>query len=709
MTAAEESLVREVVRVYWANAAPGQMTNFAADFAAAFGVITSEPGAAGLRQGARTGRPIEVTGVLFETVVWTALMLAREAIQAATRKELSRRLDLIEKRLWEATGSPELVNELRELVERLVQLVAGPVSAAEVVGTGTVPEDQVPPPDLEIRVRTVEDRGRTRLAYVLHSARGVVPFAHREIAGPVFDGSPEDHHRRLLEKIERLGEGLDVDGTLVLRPEARRKLDGLGRELWHQLFNAEMRQAYRRFRESVQTLLIVSDEPWIPWEIIKPYDDDERELLDDEFFAGRFALTRWLAGDRPAPASIPVSSFACVVAGSGLPAVAAEGDLIANLARSAPGLRDASPALPGVEALTMAIERGGIGILHLAGHGTFDPSQPNEAGLSLADGSVFRPSDLHGPVQTQVRRDRPLVFLNACRTGRQAWSWTSLGGWADRWVRGCGCGGFVGPQWNVKDSIAAAFAGAFYDSLLRGETLGRAARAGRQAARESAPGDPGWLAYAVYGDPNARIRLPDDASREHAPTRQESASGSRARSSFDRRAASSSVERSETFPQPAPAAHAPAPPVNSRDLRIKRRFTDRDRDRFVEESFEYIASFFAASLAELQKQHAGIEASLRRVDRDHFTAAVYVDGKKESSCRVWISRGLLGDIAYASGDSGPDNSYNEVLSIADDGYSLLLKPFGLLSFEASGAPGGKALTQEEAAEYLWAMLLKRLR
>jgi hypothetical protein len=403
---------------------------------------------------------------------------------------------------------------------------------------------------------------------------------------PTFQGSPEELHRRLLHQIEELGSGLDVDGALVLRPEIQRKLDGLGRGLWQQLLNDEMRQAYRRFRSSIRTLLIVSDEPWIPWEMIKPYDD-QGELIDDEFFAERFELTRWLTGNRPSPGEIAVQAFACLAQGDRLPTATAEGALITSLLHSQKGLRDASPASPGVETLTAVLQAGGIGLLHLAGHGTFDSTLPNEAGLPLTDGSVLRPSDLHGPVQTQLGQDRSLVFLNACRSGRQGWSWTGLGGWADRWVRLCGCGAFIGPQWNPRDSVAFAFARAFYESLAKGETLGTAAKTARQAAHVAAPGDPGWLAYAVYGHPNARL-LFSPAARAETPA----AAGTLRSSKFFDGTFSPAAVAVETSPEPTPQPAKTA--TASSNLRIKQTFTDRNRDRFVEESFEYIADFLKA-------------------------------------------------------------------------------------------------------------------
>src|SRR3982751_4647248 len=114
-------------------------------------------------------------------------------------------------------------------------------------------------PDLEITVRLSAEPGRTRLSYELDSPTGVAPFAHRRIPGPEFMGTPEELHQRMLQQIEGWGDGVDVGGALVLRSEIERRLNGLGRSLWQQLFSDELRLAYHDFRDRVKTVLIVSD------------------------------------------------------------------------------------------------------------------------------------------------------------------------------------------------------------------------------------------------------------------------------------------------------------------------------------------------------------------------------------------------------------------------------------------------------------------
>jgi hypothetical protein len=115
-----------------------------------------------------------------------------------------------------------------------------------------------------------------------------------------------------------------------------------------------------------------------------------------------------------------------------------------------------------------------------------------------------------------------------------------------------------------------------------------------------------------------------------------------------------------------PPAVAP-PPIGrarprSSNLRVRREFSEKEQDEFLEDSFSYIANFFEASLNELTERNASIEARCRRIDSTHFTAAIYRNGKKEAACRVWTGGAHMSGIMYAASDRGSDNSYNECLS-----------------------------------------------
>ncbi|HEX6901114.1 MAG TPA: CHAT domain-containing protein [Thermoanaerobaculia bacterium] len=381
---------------------------------------------------------------------------------------------------------------------------------------GTSMTRDVRPPDLEMQVRTQSEHGRTWLKYTLHSPTGAVGFSHYSVTGPAFHGNPDEFHRYLLSKIEQLGDRLDFDGSYLLNEGVDRKLVSFGRALWRELIPPEIRAAYREIRRSVRSWMIISDEPWIPWELIKPYDDSRPEkILDDDFLALQFELTRWLAGRSTPAREITVRSFAALETAD-LPQVKEERILLEDLKGASPGLSGEAPACDSVGEILSYLETCDAQLLHFMGHGSLAASRADEAGIPLPDGSALRPLDLEGPVATRILRNQPLVFLNTCWAGQQGWSLTRLGGWASRWVGVCGCSAFVAPMWPVRTQIALSFARAFYDALAGGAPLGEAAWKARRQIYQERSGDPSVLAYVVYGHPHARVTFGTGVSTEEA-------------------------------------------------------------------------------------------------------------------------------------------------------------------------------------------------
>jgi hypothetical protein len=156
--------------------------------------------------------------------------------------------------------------------------------------------------------------------------------------------------------------------------------------------------------------------------------------------------------------------------------------------------------------------------------------------------------------------------------------------------------------------------------------------------------------------------------------------------------------------RPAAPGAAPERGDRSSNLRVKKRFTEREKDQFLHDAFDYVARFFENSLRELEARNAGIEHAFRRIDANRLTAAAYRDGEKACQCSIFIG-GMLGGIGYASNDRGETNGFNESLSVEAGDHSLYLKPMGFFSSDRDGA----RLGFEGAAEHLWEMFLEPLR
>jgi hypothetical protein len=80
-----------------------------------------------------------------------------------------------------------------------------------------------------------------------------------------------------------------------------------------------------------------------------------------------------------------------------------------------------------------------------------------------------------------------------------------------------------------------------------------------------------------------------------------------------------------------------APDRRSSNLRIKKTFTDSEKDKFLAEAFEYIATYFEGSLSELQTRNREVETDFRRIDANHFGAVIYVSGSEVNRCKIWLS------------------------------------------------------------------------
>jgi len=148
------------------------------------------------------------------------------------------------------------------------------------------------------------------------------------------------------------------------------------------------------------------------------------------------------------------------------------------------------------------------------------------------------------------------------------------------------------------------------------------------------------------------------------------------------------------------------PVIRSSNLRVKKQFSERDQDAFLKEAFEYIATFFEASLEELRARNPGINTDFTRIDAMHFTATAYLQGRAQSQCRIWFGgRGSFpSGIAISLGGAN-DSSFNESLSVQEDGYSLFLRPIGI-AFRGQGDP--PQLTHQGAAEHCWSLFIEPL-
>lgn len=357
----------------------------------------------------------------------------------------------------------------------------------------------VAPVDLEIRVTTPWGQGERAIRYVLTSHSGVVDLYEMQMEGPPIH-APEAFRKEILSQVHGIGIGQDPDGKPLAPEERWAEMAAIGHDLYRKLFPKPLRALYGHVRDSVTSLLITSDEPWIPWEIVRPF---ERE--DDDFLCMAFAMGRWMAGEAALATDKRVTRVLGLAAGPDLACAQHEIDLVAGLLDGAEGTETTCLRSATLEDMATRLAEDDWDLIHFAGHGAGqDATRPASAGIALGD-RTFRLRHISPAAEKRLRARRPLVFLNSCHVARLGHELTEVDGWASRFVQRCSATAFLGPTWPVDDLHALSFADTLYGELAAGRPLGEAVRASRVALSDTEPGQLAWLAYSLYGHPGARI------------------------------------------------------------------------------------------------------------------------------------------------------------------------------------------------------------
>lgn len=145
----------------------------------------------------------------------------------------------------------------------------------------------------------------------------------------------------------------------------------------------------------------------------------------------------------------------------------------------------------------------------------------------------------------------------------------------------------------------------------------------------------------------------------------------------------------------------------SSNLRLKKEFTDYDRDKFLHDSFDYMAKFFDASLEELAARNEGIQVRFQRLDAQRFSAVAYRGGKSVAECSVRVG-GLGGrspSLSFAYSANAASGSSNEFISVESDTQSMYFTPMGMQSY---GGQQKDQLSEQGASEYFWNLFIERL-
>jgi len=144
-------------------------------------------------------------------------------------------------------------------------------------------------------------------------------------------------------------------------------------------------------------------------------------------------------------------------------------------------------------------------IVHLAGHGIFDPAS-GRSGMLLDSGLYLTAAEIR-----QMRQVPDLVFLNCCHLGQVGTeavagvAFNRLAASISRELIEMGVRAVVAAGWAVRDDAANFFAQSFYQQMLAGMAFGAALLQARLDTWRRFPDCNTSGAYQAYGDPDFRL------------------------------------------------------------------------------------------------------------------------------------------------------------------------------------------------------------
>ncbi len=320
-----------------------------------------------------------------------------------------------------------------------------------------------------------------------------------------------EYYAKFAQEITRGVRPVEMSDPSVKKNRVLSQLRGFGQQLYQQFAPPAFKTAFWRLQDKLgsafQTIQIYTNDPILPWELMRPCRADGSDLRD--FLGIEFKIARWHineAGneyDRP-PQFLPMRELVVVVPEYG-------GSLILPSQKqeiTALQLIEGCRKVPGKWApLRRLFQNFPQGVIHFAGHGKVKANARGiyEYSILLEDGDldVLAWRDL----STRKNRAHPFVFLNACEIGQSFKVANFVDGWAPAALE-AGASGFVGGLWPLSDKGAAEFAIYFYHELKRrmfysSANLAEILRDTRRLFYEN--GDPTFLAYVYYGDPNFKF------------------------------------------------------------------------------------------------------------------------------------------------------------------------------------------------------------
>jgi hypothetical protein len=250
---------------------------------------------------------------------------------------------------------------------------------------------------------------------------------------------------------------------------------------------------------------LLSDEPYVPWELMRPSRGVAGETSD--FLGSNHPIGRWfLDHERALLPRLEKGNVATIAPDySKRPELGTLPDARSESKEICTRLKDRATSLAGRKRPMLDLLEDGaksdIALLHFAGHGASISTQTKFAYLYLEDEDLRVFEVRRNETMLGLNR-HPLVLLNACQLAQSGLNLGVLGGFAEALMQR-EFGGLIAPLWAVYDDHAKDVSSEFVYEVVEG---GRAfADVVRDIRKRYADRSPTFLSYLYYGDVMARF------------------------------------------------------------------------------------------------------------------------------------------------------------------------------------------------------------
>lgn len=286
------------------------------------------------------------------------------------------------------------------------------------------------------------------------------------------------------------------------RGKHRRRIEGFGERLWKrspQVFKDAYWALVDHYRRPL-TIQFTSDDPHLPWELMRPSRPGEVQPP----LALQHAVARWI-GSYQGWLRNQLPSGEMVVIAPRYSSLSTRLSLAEETAKALLAEYHATPVRGTRDDLLALLEQppaGPVALLYFTGHGLFDAESAAASAIKLEQGEQLAADEVDRQEVTLGERDGTVVFFNACEVGATAGAIGEVGGWANAFLSRR-FRAFIAPLWAIDEEDASLATKTLVARIVaERQPIGAALRDLRKEFGEVSPT---FYSYLLYGDVTARF------------------------------------------------------------------------------------------------------------------------------------------------------------------------------------------------------------